>query len=106
MMYQTDMQYKQPGSVAEAADLLYSDLTAADIAVLEQLDDEQFDGFYSQVAASIIDEFKIWQGNNALLRSCLEQTDIDAANLDPAMAILEAVRERIRQRKGVVIVVR
>jgi hypothetical protein len=60
------------------------------------LNDREFDALYQTVAEYIISEFKLWNGNDDLLASCMAAAGRMNKSHDPSMIILERVRARLR----------
>lgn len=96
-MFENRKKLALPETVDEVADLLISDLMAADIVKLVHMKTEDFLMLYREVANILLDEFNIWTGNDALLQSCVEQIGIDEGELDPAFIILRRVREKLQE---------
>jgi hypothetical protein len=97
-----------PRTVDEVADLLIGDLPAREMMTLSHLNREEFVKLYESVASYILDEFKIWTGNQALLESCMEQLAEapDSRRLsDPALVILRRVWEKLRTTDDIVIII-
>jgi len=85
-----------PKTVDEVADLLIGDLPLEDRETLSRLNDREFDALYQTVAKYIISEFKLWNGNDELLASCMAAAGRMRSSHDPSMIILERVRARLR----------
>jgi hypothetical protein len=95
-----------PRTVDEVADLLISDLMTMDIEHMSRLETEEFMLLYREVAAILLDEFKIWTGNDALLRSCIEEIGkVADAGLDPAYIILKRVCEKLQEAETGVFII-
>jgi hypothetical protein len=101
-MYDKDAHDRLPSTVDEAAELLISDLLVQHLQVLTELNHEDFDLLCEQVTPYLNDEFQIWQGNEALLESCLRQSDRD--NEDPARVILDCVIRKLQDINGFLII--
>lgn len=82
---------RPPRSVDEAAERLIADLLIQHLSALSRMSEEEFNTLCDHVTPFLLDEFEIWQGNNALLESCYEDTD--AAVDDPARIILNRVKD-------------
>jgi hypothetical protein len=93
-----------PRTVDEVADLLIADLPLADRATLSRLDDHDFGRLHQTVAGYIINEFKLWNGNDELLASCMAVVERGGKSSDPSMVILERVRSRLRDYAEVFVV--
>lgn len=103
-MYERKRRYHLPRTVDEAADLLAGDLRAMHQDAMGHMTDEQFERLYAAVGAYIIDDFKIWEGNNDLLRSCLSLSADDEKPFDPARIILRKVRQDLQEPSRMVII--
>jgi DNA topoisomerase IB len=93
-----------PQTVDQAADLLISDLLTDHIEVMASLSDEEFESLYQGVAPFLIDEFRLWSGNDSLLDACMKVCQARPENPDPVRVILERVVERIGDTEGVIII--
>jgi DNA topoisomerase IB len=93
-----------PQTVDQAADLLISDLLTDHIEVMASLSDEEFESLYQGVAPFLIDEFRLWSGNDSLLAACMKVCQARPENPDPVRVILERVVERIGDTEGVIII--
>jgi valyl-tRNA synthetase len=98
--------YNVPKTIDEAAELLISDLSATHQEILSKLDDQEFDQFYESIAKFVLDDFELWFGNEALLRSCYTYDNDGAkdAAAEPAKIILNRVREMLQEVSGIVII--
>lgn len=94
---------KLPRTIDEAVDLLMADLPIADQDTLRYLNDEDFRTLYRSVAASILNEFGLWRGNDALLASCLSAAPAGSRMPEPSLIILEHLRRRLRDTSGIFI---
>ncbi len=100
-MYDKNTHDRIPQTVEAAAELLLSDLLMQHLHALSQMSENDFEQLCDQVAPYLIDEFKLWQGNDALLRSCfLKQSD----ELDPARIILGHVKKMLRDFHGFLVI--
>jgi len=104
MMYEKPNKRPLPKTVDEVADLLISDLPPAEIEVLSRLGTDEFLELYDSVADYLLDEFKVWTGNNALLASCLQRVDPGDSATDPAMIILRRVWQKLAEFPEIVII--
>ncbi len=96
-MFEKSKNTDLPETVDEVADLLISDLMTADIEQMGQLEEDEFLILYREVAEILLDEFQIWTGNEALLRSCIDAIGEDEGRgLDPAYIILKRVRGKLQ----------
>ncbi len=82
--------HQTPRTVDEAARLLLSDLLIQHLQALSRLAESDFEALCERVTPYLIDEFKLWQGNDALLASCFKRNGDEA---DPARIILNRVKE-------------
>lgn len=89
---------RMPVSVDEAAELLLSDLLLQHLQSLAKMDEKELEMLCERIAPYLLEEFKIWQGNNALLESCFSQNN-DTSN-DPARIILNRVKSIINDFSG------
>lgn len=103
-MYERAARYDLPQTVDEVVDLLISDLLTFHREALVQMSENQFDRLYQTVAPYILSEFRLWTGNEALLRSCLEETDPEDPETDPAIIILRKVKASLREAHGILII--
>ena len=103
-MYDKKRWYDIPKTIDEAAELLISDLSTSHQEVLSNLDDEEFNQFYESVAKFVLDDFELWCGNHALLRSCFTSTATVDSVAEPAKIILNRVREMLQETSGIVII--
>ena len=103
-MYERATRYDVPRTVNEVVDLLISDLLIYHRETLVHMTENQFDQLYQSVAPYILDEFRLWTGNKALLHSCLTETDPEDPETDPAVIILRKVKEQLREDHGVLII--
>jgi hypothetical protein len=95
----TDRQ--TPRTVEEAAQLLLSDLLIQHLQTLAEMSNSEFEVLCDHVTPYLIDEFRLWQGNDALLNSCLRH-DTDEA--DPARVILNKVKEILCDFHGFLVI--
>ncbi|MEJ2639237.1 MAG: hypothetical protein P8010_06650 [Desulfosarcinaceae bacterium] len=93
-----------PQTIDQAADLLISDLLTDHIEAMASLSDEEFESLYQGVAPFLIDEFRLWSGNDSLLADCIEESQTSGENPDPVRIILKRVVERIGDTEGIIII--
>lgn len=93
-----------PQTIDQAADLLMSDLLTDHIQAMASLSEEEFESLYQGVAPYLIDEFRLWSGNNDLLAACMEACQAEGMNPDPARIILKRVIERLGDTEGIIII--
>jgi len=104
-MFGTPKPYETPQSCDELVDLLMSDLNPEHELMLAQMDDDQFESFYEEVADQIVDEFALWTGNSRLLSSCLLDDALDDdASAEPGRVIVEKMRERVQSVDDILII--
>jgi DNA topoisomerase IB len=93
-----------PKTIDQAADLLISDLLTDHIEAMASLSDEEFESLYQGVAPFLIDEFRLWSGNDSLLAACMEACQASGEVPDPVRIILKRVVERIGDTEGIIII--
>jgi hypothetical protein len=81
-----------------------SDLLTDHIEAMAGLSEEEFESLYQGVAPYLIDEFRLWSGNNDLLAACMEACQAQGVSPDPARIILKRVIERIGDTEGIIII--
>lgn len=101
-MFDKNKCQTMPHTVEEAAELILSDLLMQHLHALSQMSEPDFDRLCDQVAPYLIEEFKLWQGNDALLNSCYSQQDSDEA--DPARIILNRVKQILHDFNGFLVI--
>ncbi len=101
-MLEKHKQHRMPRSVEEAAELLLSDLLTQHLHALSSMDGQDFDLLCEKVTPFLLEEFKIWQGNDALLDSCFSQTDIDED--DPTRIIMNHVKKILEDFHGFLVI--
>jgi hypothetical protein len=69
---------------------------------LAHMSDEEFNTLCDHVAPFLLDEFEIWQGNDALLESCFRNGDSDS--VDPAQVILKRVKQLLSEFNGYLVI--
>jgi DNA topoisomerase IB len=93
-----------PQTIDQAADLLISDLLTDHIEAIASLSSEEFESLYQGVAPYLIDEFRLWSGNDNLLTACMDACQATGETPDPARVILKRVVERIGDTEGIIII--
>ena len=93
--------HKTPRTVDEAAQSLVSDLLIQHLQALSQLAESEFEVLCQRVTPYLIDEFKLWQGNDALLDSCFARNTDEP---DPAKIILNRVKEMLCDFHGFLVI--
>lgn len=87
-----------PLTIDEAVDILLDDLPLLDRSRLACLTPEELDLINRMVGLQIARDFKLWSGNDDLLRDCMaviEQTGDDDA--DPTMVIVRAMWKKLQE---------
>ena len=105
-MYEKSHNHNLPQTVDEVADLLISDLPPREMNTLSDMSENEFFRLYNSVANYVLDEFKIWTGNDELLASCLNQVtgETRSSEADPAMIILRRVWQKLNDFPEIVII--
>lgn len=101
-MIKKDVRYKLPENVDEAAELLLSDLLMQHLQTLSNMTEEDFDLLCDRVSPYLLEEFKLWQGNEPLLDSCY--ANIDTQETDPARIILNRVKQMLHDFHGFLVI--
>lgn len=98
-------QLSLPQTVEEAAELLISDLLIKHMTSMMRMTKAELAKLHEKVAPYLLEEFRIWTGNEALLQSCMEKAG-ESQNLDPAIVILQEVHKRVLdiETTGIVII--
>ncbi len=100
-MFHKKTSLNMPATVEEAAEMLLSDLLMQHLQALSKMTDPDFDRLCDQVAPYLLEEFQLWQGNDALLDSCYSQDDDEA---DPARIILNRVKKILHDFNGFLVI--
>jgi hypothetical protein len=100
-MIKRNMDRQAPRTVEEAAQLLLSDLLIQHLQAISQLSNSEFEEMCDHVTPYLIEEFRLWQGNDALLNSCLNH---DTGEDDPAKIILNRVKDIICDFHGFLVI--
>lgn len=101
-MFDNNNKHRMPASVDEAAELLLSDLLLQHLQSLSKMDENDFDMLCERIAPYLLEEFKVWQGNDALLDSCFNQNE--DADDDPARIILNRVKVLLNDFHGFLVI--
>jgi hypothetical protein len=101
-MIQKKTTYRLPRSVDEAAELLLSDLLLQHLQALMLLSEDDYDCLCKQLAPYLVEEFRIWQGNNDLLDSCYKHSKYAAQ--DPTRIILNRARQILQEYSGSLVI--
>jgi hypothetical protein len=94
-------QHALPQTVEDAAELLLSDLLMQHLQALSNMTENAFDQLCDQVAPYLLDEFKIWQGNDILLDACFSNCEGDP---EPARVILKHVKKMLRNFRAFLVI--
>ena len=101
-MFNKNVKYRLPRSVDEAAELLLSDLLLQHLQTLVQMSENDYDRLCDKLAPYLLDEFRIWQGNNDLLDSCCNYCEDET--VDPTRIILNRIKKMIQDFDGFLII--
>jgi hypothetical protein len=101
-MINKNINVEAPKSLDEAAELLLSDLLMQHLHTLSNMTEEDFDMLCNRVTPYLIEEFKLWEGNQVLLDSCFSQTDTEET--DPARIILNRVKQMLSDFHGFLVI--
>jgi hypothetical protein len=104
MMYEKPFKPSLPRTVDEVADLLIADLPPQEMMMLSKMDQNDFLRLYDSVAQYVLDEFKVWTGNEDLLESCMSNVITGVDGTDPAMIILRSVRKKLNDLNEILII--
>jgi hypothetical protein len=101
-MFDKNENYRLPKSVDEAAELLLSDLLLQHLQTLAQMSEDDYDQLCDKLAPYMLEEFRIWQGNNALLDSCYSQSN--SPTEDPTRIILNRIKKMLEDFQGFLVI--
>jgi hypothetical protein len=101
-MFNKKDTYRLPKSVDEAAELLLSDLLLQHLQTLVQMSEDDYDRLCDKLAPYLLEEFRIWQGNNDLLDSCYNHCE--DANEDPTRIILNRLKRMLQDFHGFLVI--
>jgi hypothetical protein len=101
-MFDKNIRHRMPASVDEAAELLLSDLLLQHLQSLSKMSVEDFDILIDKIAPYLLEEFKIWQGNDALLESCFTRNDDGES--EPTRIILNRVKKMLNDFHGFLVI--
>jgi hypothetical protein len=93
-----------PRTVDEVADLLIADLPPKEMVTLSSMGESDFMRLYDSVAQYVLDEFKVWTGNEDLLGSCMAMVSGGDEDADPAMIILRRVWQKLNNFPEILII--
>ena len=97
-MFPKMIDIKLPSTIDEAVDILLDDLPLQDRSRLACLTPEELDLINRTVGLQIARDFKLWSGNDDLLRDCMtvvERTGDEDA--DPTMVIVRAMWKKLQE---------
>ena len=103
-MLKKNSRYQLPISVDDAAEVLIADLLTCHLDTLTTLNEKEFDHLYEAITPYMLDEFKIWSGNNQLLSSCLAEAGEDADLFDPTRIIIQRIKSKLMDTYGIIII--
>jgi hypothetical protein len=101
-MFKKTVQYRLPKSVQEAAEILLSDLLFQHLQTLLQMSEDDYNHLCDQLAPYLLEEFRIWQGNNDLLNSCYNCCEDDI--VDPTRIILNRIKKILQDLNGFIVI--
>ena len=84
------------------AQILLSRILNEQLKSLSKLTNLEYENLCKELTPYLNDEYKIWQGNNALLESCMRVSR--NATLDPARVILNRVIQIANNSQGYLVV--
>lgn len=103
-MYDKSNMPSLPQTVDEVADLLIADLPPKEMVTLSRMSENDFLRLYNFVAQYVLDEFRVWTGNDELLESCLARVSDNEDMTDPAMIILRRVWQKLNDFPEILII--
>ncbi|MGD9210269.1 MAG: hypothetical protein PVI90_05805 [Desulfobacteraceae bacterium] len=103
-MFKKNSKYQLPTSVDEAAEVLIADLLTCHMDSFNALNEKEFDQLYTAICPYVLDEFKLWSGNDQLLSSCLEEAGNEIEYFDPAKIILKKIKSKLMDTYGIIII--
>ena len=103
-MYEKSNMPSLPQTVDEVADLLIADLPPKEMVTLSRMSENDFLRLYNSVAQYVLDEFRVWTGNDELLESCLARVSDNEDMTDPAMIILRRVWQKLNDFPEILII--
>jgi hypothetical protein len=101
-MFNKKDQYRLPKSVDEAAELLLSDLLLQHLQTLVQMSEDDYDRLCDKLTPYLLEEFRIWQGNNDLLDSCYHHSGDET--VDPTRIILNRIKKMLQDFNGFLVI--
>lgn len=103
-MFKKSSKYQLPITVDEAAEMLIADLLTCHVETITSLNTKEFDQLYEAICPYMVDEFKIWSGNDQLLSSCLSEAGENIDLFDPAKVIMEKIKSKLMDTYGIIII--
>ncbi len=103
-MLNKNSRYQLPTSVDEAAEVLIADLLTCHLDTLTTINEKEFDQLYEAITPYMLDDFKIWSGNNQLLSSCLVEAGQDLDVFDPTRIIIQKIKSKLMDTYGIIII--
>lgn len=103
-MFRKNSRYQIPTTVDEAAEVLIADLLTCHLDTLTTLNEKEFEQLYAAICPYMIDEFKLWSGNDRLLSSCLAEAGKNDDAFDPAKIILKKIKSKLMDTYGIIII--
>lgn len=100
-MFDRNTRSHMPETVKEAAERILSDLLTQHLQALSEMTEHDFDQLCDQVAPYVLDEFRIWQGNDPLLDACFSHPGDDP---EPARVILNQVKQMLQDFHGFLVI--
>ena len=89
---------EMPYTVDDAANRLMADLDLRDRIRMADMDEAQVRLLHTRVGKTIVNEFRLWEGNDKLLQSCIMAPEMDAGGInDPSMVIVMRMWRRLRR---------
>lgn len=95
-------RFDMPQTVDQAVDVLLSDLTTQQMFDMSRMADNEFDQLCKTLVPYLQHDFRLWDGNDALLMDALNSVK-NPAGADPMRIIMNHLRERLTEDIGVVI---
>ena len=100
-MFEKKLHRPTPCTVDEAAEMLLSDLMIQHLQALSEMTEADFDLLCNYVTPYLNEEFRLWQGNHALLTSCFDR---DQEEADPARIIMNRVKDMLSDFSGFLVI--
>jgi hypothetical protein len=103
-MFKKNSKYKIPATVDEAAEVLIADLLPCHFDNITTFSEKEFEQLYQAIHSYLINEFKLWSGNDQLLSSCLKEAKNESDNFEPAKIILKKIKSKLMDTYGIIII--